>query len=202
MRFLQSTWGLVLLGIILYVGTTAGVIYKHRKELFVARVPERVAVEAPPVLWSFKFQEIENLFDDLKAQRKRLEERELELEKAGAQLASEKKELAQMRSEIEALRKEISDTIIEIQEREYKNLKSLAQTYSNVSPQAAVTIFSEMDEAMAVKILSLMKADKVGAIFQEMAKNAAKDAELAKRAVRLSDRLRLLKPLQKESSQL
>lgn len=202
MRFLKSGWGLGGLAVILSLGTTAGVIYKHRNELSVAQVPERVVVEAPPVLWSFKFQDIENLFDDLKAQRKRLEEREVELEKAGAQLASEKSELNKMRSEIELLRKELSDAIIQVQEQEYKNLKSLAQTYSNVSPQAAVTIFSEMDDAMAVKILSLMKADKVGGIFQEMAKHATKDAEVAKRAARLSDRLRLLKPLPKESSSL
>lgn len=201
MRFLKSGWGLGCLAVVLGLGTSAGVIYKHKDSLLAGASPAKTAiVEPPPILWSFKFQEIENLFDELKAQRKKLDEREAELEKSGAQVASERSELAKLRTEIETLRTELTQTIVEVQENEVKNLKALAHTYASLSPQAAVAIFTEMDETMAVKILALMKADRVGAVFQEMARNASKDPELAKRAAKLSDRLRLLKPIQKESS--
>ena len=47
----------------------------------------------------------------------------------------------------------------------------------------------ELDDATAVKILSLMKADVVGPIFEAM----ARDPVSAKRAAQRSDKLRLMK---------
>ncbi|HQF38133.1 MAG TPA: hypothetical protein PK322_03350, partial [Opitutaceae bacterium] len=76
---------------------------------------------------------------------------------------------------------------------ELKNLRSLAQTYSNLTPKAAVAIFAEMDDATVVKVLSLMKADAVGPIFEEMSKDKSEKNNQAQRAARLSERLRLMK---------
>jgi flagellar motility protein MotE (MotC chaperone) len=49
-----------------------------------------------------------------------------------------------------------------------------------------------MDDTTAVKILSLMKPDTVGPIFEEMAKSDSPVID-AYRAARLSERLRLVK---------
>ena len=76
---------------------------------------------------------------------------------------------------------------------EAKNLKSLAQTYTNLTPKAAVAIIKEMDDITVVKILSLMKADIVGPIFEEMAKSNDATNQLARRAAVLSEKLRLMK---------
>jgi len=45
---------------------------------------------------------------------------------------------------------------------------------------------------MCVKVLALMKPDKVGEVLQEMS-TQDKDDTLTKRAARISDRLRLMK---------
>ena len=63
-------------------------------------------------------------------------------------------------------------------------------TYSDISPTAAVAIFSEMDETICAKLLSQMKPDKVAAILQEMSAED-KDETMVKRAARISDKLRL-----------
>ena len=91
------------------------------------------------------------------------------------------------------MRKEISDRVIEISADEAKNIRSLSQTYANLSPRAAVAIIKELDDTTAVKILSLMKADVVGPIFEEMSKASGTDTVLAKRAATLSEKLRLMK---------
>jgi flagellar motility protein MotE (MotC chaperone) len=83
--------------------------------------------------------------------------------------------------------------LIEVTADESKNLRTLASTYTSLTPKAAVTILREMDDTTAVKILSLMKPDVVGPIFEEMARNAATDAPLARRAAQLSEKLRLMK---------
>ena len=58
-----------------------------------------------------------------------------------------------------------------------------------------------MDDTTAVKILSLMKADVVGPIFEQMSQTANTDGTpLARRAALLSERLRLMKAAKQPTS--
>ena len=122
--------------------------------------------------------------------------REIDLGKLEAQIKSEKEELEKVRADIEAMRDQISQSIPRVEEAEVKNIKSLAKTYSSVKPTAAVAIFKELDDNTVVKILSFMKAETAGAILAEMSRQQDKDESMAKRAARISDKLRLLEPLQ------
>ena len=81
----------------------------------------------------------------------------------------------------------------EINADETKNLRTLAQTYGNLTPKAVVAIFRDLDDTTAVKILSLMKSDIVGPIFEEMSRATGADAALAKRAAILTEKMRLMK---------
>ncbi len=143
--------------------------------------------------WDMWTPEIEKLAKELKDQRDGLREREQLVVQRESRLAAEAAELARTRKEIEAQRAEISQLLTAVGVDEMKNLKSLAQTYSNLTPKAAVAIFSEMDDGTVVKILSLMKADTVGPIFEEMSKDKSEKNNQALRAAALSERLRLMK---------
>ena len=151
--------------------------------------------------WDFWTIEIDNLSNELKGERARLKKESELLDQRGVRLAAEENELGKVRTSIEALRKEIADKVIEITADELKNLRTLAQTYSVLTPRAAVAIFREMDDATAVKILSLMKADVVGPIFEQMSQTANTDGTpLARRAALLSERLRLMKASKQPTS--
>ena len=144
--------------------------------------------------WDFWTIEIDNLSNELKDERARLRKQSDLLDQRAARLAAEEKELAKVRSDVESLRKEIQDKVAEIGADESKNLRTLAQTYSALTPRATVAIFREMDDLTAVKILSLMKADVVGPIFEEMSKSSTPEGvPLARRAAVLSEKLRLMK---------
>ena len=143
--------------------------------------------------WDFWTIEIENLSNDLKEERARLAKRSEQLDQREARIAAERQELAVMRAEIEGLRQEIADRVISIREDEAKNLRSLAQTNSALTPRAAVAIIRELDDVTAVKILFLMKPDVVGPIFEEMSKTTGTAGPLARRAAILSEKLRLMK---------
>jgi len=143
--------------------------------------------------WDFWTIEIENLSNELKEQKAVLQKRAELLDQREQRLAAQQKELATMRGEIEGLRNEISEKVIAIREDEAKNLRALAQTYTNLTPRAAVSIIRELDDITAVKILSLMKPDVVGPIFEEMSKTTGADGPLARRAAILSEKLRLMK---------
>ena len=194
MKFLTSPIGILILALILGLGTTGGLIYSQKDKFKVVK-----KLVLPPRFWGFKTEEIDNLINELKAERVKLDKREGDLEQTSAHIEAERQELEKVKASIKAMRDEISKEIPEILDVETKNLKSLAQTYSNLPPTAAVLIFREMNENNVVKILSLMKSDKVAAILQEMSKTPDKDGTLSKLAAHISDKLRLLKPLKSQS---
>jgi flagellar motility protein MotE (MotC chaperone) len=155
----------------------------------------------PPRLWNFNSEAVNQLISDLNKGREKLAADEKNLVTLKSQIDAEKAELGKLRTELEGMRAEIDERVLEIQNDEVKNLKTLAQTYSAMNPGAAVAIFREMDENMVVKILACMKVDRTGPILGEMSKVVDKAGEesMAKRAARISDKLRLIKPLKKET---
>jgi flagellar motility protein MotE (MotC chaperone) len=155
--------------------------------------PAPLVAEGKEHGWDFWTIEIDGLAAELKVEKARLRAQADGLNQRSARLDAEQAELAKVRAEIESMRTEINRKVIEITADELKNLKALSQTYSSLSPRAAVAIFKEMDDTTAVKILSLMKSDIVGPIFEEMARTQGPDGPLAKRAAILSEKLRLMK---------
>jgi len=143
--------------------------------------------------WDFWTIEIEGLANELKDEKARLKKQNDTLDQRTARLAAERQELEKLRAELEATRKEISQLVVEITADELKNIRTLAQTYTNLTPRAAVAIFRELDDTTAVKILSLMKPDVVGPIFEEMSRTAGPDGALARRAALLSEKIRVMR---------
>ena len=188
----------ILLGLIFGVGTTMGVLMQASSKLLegaaeAAKARRPVQATEPEKHWDFWTTEIENLANDLKEERALLKQRSEQLDQREARMQLELQELEKTRQQIEAMRTAIDQRLAEVTAGEATNLKKLAQTYSVLTPKAAVTIFREMDDTMVVKLLALMKPDVVGAIFEEISKQSASDPALAKRAAQLSERLRLIK---------
>jgi flagellar motility protein MotE (MotC chaperone) len=157
-----------------------------------ARVAE--AKEAlPQKPWDFWTLEIDNLSNELKEAKARLARREEELARSEARLAAERTELEQVRVQIENQRAAIAERLIEVQADELRNLKTLAQTYGNMTPVSALAILREMDDFAVVKLLAFMKPEEIAAIFEQMGQAAVSDPALAKRAAVLSERLRFLR---------
>lgn len=199
MKKLSSPLFAALVGIILGAGTglftfwhAAGAAMDQAIKLIPPK--DKIGQENRERGWNFWTIEIENLANELKGERDQLRSRADQLAHREAQLVSERQELDKIRSEVERLRDEIAVKVVEINVDEVKNIRQLATTYTNLTPRAAVAIIREMDDAMAVKILSVMKPDVVSPIFEEMSRTPTPDgSSLARRAAQLSDRLRLLK---------
>lgn len=143
--------------------------------------------------WNFWTIEIEDLANELKGEKERIRKQGEQVDRREAQLVAERQELNKVRAELEGIRQEIAAKVIEINADEMKNIRALAQTYTNLTPKAAVAIIRELDDNNVVKILSVMKPDVVAPIFEELSRTAGTDGSLALRAATLSDRLRLVK---------
>jgi flagellar motility protein MotE (MotC chaperone) len=191
---------LVLVAALLNIGITAGLIYR-KGDKFNASAGLLEQKPLPVTLWSFNSTAVDEMVSELKKEKEKLEARETDLGKYAARVEAEKQELEKVRADIEAMRDQMSQAIPRIEESEAKNIKGLAKTYSSIKPTAAVAIFKELDDNSIVKILSFMKAETAGAILAEMSKEQDKEETMAKRAARISDKLRLLEPLKKAAPQ-
>jgi DNA repair exonuclease SbcCD ATPase subunit len=99
--------------------------------------------------WDFWTIEIENLAAELTDEKAQLRKRSDELDQRAVRMAAERKELERIRLDVESVRREIDDRVVAIRSDEAKNLRSLAQTYTNLSPHGAVVILTEMDDMPA-----------------------------------------------------
>ncbi len=201
---LKSNWFLALLGIVLGIGTTVGVILLNKDELSAAPARHEPKPPSPanaPRDWVFWTDEINKLAANLKEEREALDVREKEVEEFEKRVAGEREELRKVRAELENMRREVVDNIPKIEASERQNIKNLAKTYAAMKPQDAVAVLRELDDPSIVKILASMKADVIGTIFQEMAKAKDTDGTLAVRAARISEQLRLVQSEPKTASQ-
>lgn len=196
MSGILKTLLLVVLGVVLGAGTSLYLLWKASAKYVAQAVEVRKAAEAakkPDKPWDFWTVELENLANDLKDERQKIKQREEQLGQREARLQLEQQELEKTRKQIETMRSSIDQRLIEVSEGEMANLKKLSQSYSALSPRAAVAIFKEMEETTLVKLLSIMKPEMVGQFLEEMSKQSATDQTLAKRAANLSERLRLIR---------
>ncbi len=190
-----------VVGAALYAGASTFFVMRGLTEMpELGGVPVELT-KLPPRLWNFNSDAVSQLIADLNSGREKLAADQKGVTTLKAQLDAEKAELEKLRTELQQMRLEIDERVLEIQDSEIKNLKTLAQTYSAMPPVQAVAIFREMDENTIVKVLACMKVDKTGPILGEMGKIQEKAGEesMAKRAARISDKLRLIKPLKKET---
>jgi flagellar motility protein MotE (MotC chaperone) len=200
MKLLSNPLIPLLLGLLLGVGTGVGIFWREARTLALA-VRAHAIAEKEPVRpdkpWDFWTLEIENLASELKDTKDTLTAREQAITAREERLAADMRELDKTRQQIEALRLAVAADMVQFEGEESKNLKVLAKTYSELTPKAAVGILRQMDETVVVKILHLMKTDAVSPILQEMGTSA--DPDLAKKAAKLSERLRLVKALKTAS---
>ena len=201
MKMLRSGWVLGMLGGALSIGTTTALLLPELDAIKSGKVelPEKTGV--PPRLWSFKTDAMDDMIKELGAEREKLAAEQKSVMTMQSQVTAESAELEKKRAEFQGMRDEIDQRVVEIEAQELKNLKTLAQTYSAMNPSAAVAILRELDENTAVKILATMKVDRVGPILGEMAKTQDRAGEetMVRRAARITDKLRLLKPAKKEN---
>lgn len=205
----SSSWGLILLAVILGTATAAGVLLLKWPSVTILP-PEppatRTKIKSQSKDWDFYTAEIDNLIQELQKQRTGYEVKTKDLGAVEMRIAAEKQELLRLREEllrlrgeIEKMRDDLTSQTTELVSTEKSNIRNLARSYAIMKPAEAVAILSQMSDASIVKLLATMKADIVAKILGEMAKTkdptapADSKTTLANRAATISDQLRLFK---------
>lgn len=192
-NIVSKPWFLAILGLALLLGAQAVAFTLYWDELFPGPSVLVVSREDPsPIHWSFDSEEISRLEEELKRRAAQLDEKESSLEAFEERLQADKAEVEAIKRDVERLRERLFDDIVSLEASEKGNLKTLAKTYANLEPAAAVSIFEELDDPTVVKILFFMRPETVGEILQQMAaQGGGGSEERVRRAARLSNMLRL-----------
>jgi flagellar motility protein MotE (MotC chaperone) len=187
---LVKPWTVAVVGLLIGAAAGLGWYWFQAVNLLASARVHRAPVSALLKFktWDVWTVEIDNAAKELKEEKERLRKESDQLDLRAARLTAEREQIEKLRVDIDAMRTEITERLVEVKAGEMKNLRTLAQDYTNISPKAAVAIFRELDDVTAVKILSLMKPEIIGPIFEQMSLGGTEDA---KRAATLSEKLRL-----------
>lgn len=192
-KILRNPWLIAVIAVVLGVGTQAYVLQMRLAKAAEPKVDPNAPPEPPKFVdWSFITPEIEAMRTELKDRLAAVEARENDLREYELRLKAERAEIEKIKREVDRMRASVETTITEVQTTEQKNLKTLAATYTNMTPAAVLAIFQKMDDDTVVKILAFMKPDPVGQILEEMARTKEGEGTLAGRAAVISNKLRLL----------
>lgn len=192
MRFLQSSWMAMLIGMLSYAGTTWFALRPNQLVAEIKAAREAAGSKGAGPLqpsWGFKNPEVDQVLEELREQRKALDVRAQQLDELEARLKSEQQEIATVTQRVATVQAMLDKTVLRVREEETANLKKLAKMYSAMTPAAAALIMNELEDDQAVAILGLMKETECALILEIIGKT---DKEGARRAATISNRLRLL----------
>ena len=148
-------------------------------------------------IWDKQVKDFTGLLAQLEAAKHQQELREQELNTFGDQLKNEREALNILKQSIEILQSELERRLIKVQESEIKNLKVLAESYTNMTPESVAKIFEESEESSVIKIMHFLAPETLGAVLQVMAKEISKDEKAGAKINHLLESFRLSEEVKK-----
>lgn len=199
MKILKSPLVASILGLVLYVVTTA-MVWKPapRQAAVAAETNADIVARAKSAVpsWEYQNPDADMMIEELKKEKQALDKREKDLNALAERLQAERMEINIVTQSVFRMQKEFDANIARVTAEEAVNIKKLAKTYAAMSPEGAAVIMKELDDTMLVKILAALKESESAPIIEILGGQG--DAE-AKRMALITDRLRTYLSTPKET---
>lgn len=186
-RVLQSGWFVALIGCLLYLATTVFVLSpsKFAGAQFVK--PDYSADDDPS--WRFRNPEFNEWVSQIQNEKARLDLREQQLDEWQRRINTELQEMSIVTETVTQLQSSFDKNVLRFKAQETDNVKRQAKLVAAMSPDGAVSMFSQMSDDDVVRILFVMKPDEASVILDTLSKTGQ-----AKRAALLTERLHQVLP--------
>jgi len=194
---LLKYWYIVVIAFIASFMSAVGLIYLRQDQWLPPEGEAEPAIDlsegdsASFQEWNFRANELEEIKLKLDSRKSGLDSRSTSLDARQAQIENERAELIKLRQSLVALSESIEQDFIAIDVNELANLQQLATIYSEVKAAATINVFKSLDNAVVVKILSLMSSESSARILGEMGQST--DDMTLKRAAELTNDFRKIK---------
>jgi flagellar motility protein MotE (MotC chaperone) len=187
MRLLQSGWMTMLVGTLLYLGTSFFFL-----DLGHVTLADGTQIATPQgrqygASWEFLDPEVDRLVQELMQEKTALAQQREQLTQWAKRLEAERAELTSATQAIAQLRSDFDQTYVRVQGEEAKNLKRLSKMFATMAPETSLHVMDQLGEDEMAKLLAIMKDEQVTAILELL---ASKGEEQAKRAAALAGRLK------------
>lgn len=191
-RFLQSAWMTMLIGGILFFGTTALLLKPDKFQGLAADAAETslLKVSNEPS-WKFRNPEMDQWIEEIKREKQSLDARAQQLKDLEMRLNAERQEIAAATQTVYQLQTDFDKNVVRINAQDENNLKRQAKLISSMSPDGAASMLNQMGDDDVVRILFTMKPDDASLALDNFSK-LGKDQ--AKRAATLIERMRRTMP--------
>ena len=140
------------------------------------------AATAPKDPFAYTDEEMVVL-QSLAARRGELDAREAQIAEREALLAAAENRMDEKTAELKALQDSIQGLVVQHDEQEQAQFKSLVKIYENMKPKDAAKIFEQLEMDVLLEVVGRMREQKVAPILAQMQPTKAKDVtfELAQR---------------------
>jgi flagellar motility protein MotE (MotC chaperone) len=187
-RFLQSAWMSMLLGGLLFFGTTAALLKPaHFQGAVAAASDETPHTVSNEPSWKFRNPEMDQWIEEIKHEKEALNVREQQLKDLETRLNAERQEISVVTQAVSQMQADFDKNVIRLNAQDADSLKRQAKLISSMSPEGAAATLDQMNDDDIVRILFSMKADDASLILDNLSKHGQ---YAAKRAATIIERMR------------
>jgi flagellar motility protein MotE (MotC chaperone) len=175
-RFLQSPWMTMLLGGLLFFGTTAAVLNPAKFPVPIAAPDDDLKAMNNEPSWKFRNPEMDQWIEEIKHEKEALDLREQQLKDLETRLNAERQEISAVTQTVSQLQTDFDKNVVRLNAQDADNLKRQAKLISAMSPEGAAATLNEMNDDDVVRILFTMKADDASLLLDALSKTQPKRA--------------------------
>ena len=139
--------------------------------------PDSETVALPSDPFDLTDEEIE-LLQKLTRRREEIERRGRELEERTALLQAAERRIDEKVGELKALQSRIESLLVQHDEQEDAQMRSLVKIYESMKPKEAARIFEELDMVVLLEVIDRMNERRAAPILAKMNPNKAKAVTL------------------------
>lgn len=178
---LKSNLAMVLIGSLLYLGVTFGVIVSSIGSLKGSAVSHSGEKEEMAVLdgpsWTYVNPKLNELILELRTRLEKVKEKEEELKLWELQLEEELTHIRGITNVVENIRAEVNLAANKLTKTEETNIRSLLPLYKSLDPADAASLIEKKSDAEIAKIFHLLKAEEYTPIIQLWLRQNGEQAE-------------------------
>jgi flagellar motility protein MotE (MotC chaperone) len=190
-RIFQSPWLVALVGCLLYLATTMGIL-RPSKFAAASLAAERSQLSADDdPSWRFHNPEFNQWVAQIKDEKDALALRTQQLDDLQIRINADRQEITTVTQTVARMQSDFDKSVIRFSMQETENVRHQAKLIAAMSPEGSAAMIREMSDDDIVRILFIMKTDQASQILDTLSKLGVTEA---KRAATLTVRLHQVLP--------
>ncbi|GAA0331829.1 hypothetical protein GCM10008967_23060 [Bacillus carboniphilus] len=167
--FSKGQWFLFVVVIPILFALTVGLVLLSFAGVNVFEKAHAIGQQIPGIsgMLSEEKASSEIKMEDVVALQGQIKERETQIQRMEAQMQNKDQSISELQSEIEQ-QQLLIDELRNVQEKSKREFKEVVSTFETMSAKSAAPILIEMDEYVALQVLSTINKDSLASILEKM----------------------------------